>query len=118
VDVVRELLDKLVVDRNGREMGRVDGIVLDQREGEPPRLSAVLIGASALGDRLHPTIGRWVAGFQHALGVNQGPPVRIDFSDIGEIAGSVKMNLPVGETAARTVEQRLRAWIARIPGWR
>ena len=33
MDLVRDLLDKLVVDRNGREMGRVDGIVLDHRDG-------------------------------------------------------------------------------------
>jgi hypothetical protein len=45
-------------------------IVLDLREGAP-RLTSVLIGASALGHRLHPTIGRWVEGVQHALGVDQ-----------------------------------------------
>ena len=28
MDLVRDMLDKKVVDRNGREMGRVDSIVL------------------------------------------------------------------------------------------
>ena len=46
-----------VVDRNGREMGRVDGILLDTR-GRPLRLSAIVIGPAALGDRLHPAVGR------------------------------------------------------------
>jgi sporulation protein YlmC with PRC-barrel domain len=58
VDVVRDLLDKAVVDRNGREMGRVDGIVLEQEAGQPPRLAAILIGPAALGSRLHPALGR------------------------------------------------------------
>jgi sporulation protein YlmC with PRC-barrel domain len=116
MDVVRDVLDKPVVDRNGREMGRVDGIVLDQRDGEPPRLSAVLIGPSVLGHRLHPVIGRCVAALEYALGVDQGRPVRIDFSDITDIDDDVKTDLSIGGTAAGIVEQRLRAWIVKVPG--
>jgi sporulation protein YlmC with PRC-barrel domain len=37
MDLVRDLLDKKVVDRNGREMGRVDGIVISIRAGAAPR---------------------------------------------------------------------------------
>jgi sporulation protein YlmC with PRC-barrel domain len=118
VDVVRDILDKPVVDRNGREMGRVDGIVLDQRTGEPPRLSAVLIGPSVLGSRLHPTIGRWVAALERGLGVDQGRPVRVDFDDIKAIDGDVTIDLAIGDTTAGIVEQRLRAWLLKIPGGR
>ena len=38
MDLVCNLLDKRVVDRNGRAMGRVDGIALEQRPGQPPRV--------------------------------------------------------------------------------
>lgn len=116
MELVRELLDKLVVDRNGREMGRVDGIVLEHRDGMPPRVSALEIGPSVLGYRLHPTVGRWIAGLEQAFGVADGRPVRIAFSDVMEIGPDIKVNLSIGQTAAGNVEQRLRTWIGRIPG--
>jgi len=118
VDLVRDVLDKAVVDRNGREMGRVDGIVLEECQGEPPRLSAILIGPAALGFRLHPAIGRWVTALEYAFGLPDGRPVRIDAGDISEIDRHVKTDVAISETAADAVEQRLRRWVAKIPGSR
>jgi sporulation protein YlmC with PRC-barrel domain len=118
MDVIRDVLDKPISDRNGREMGRVDGIVLERSEGGPPRLTAVLIGPSVLGLRLHPALGRWIAAVEQGFGVAAGRPVRIDFNDIDEIGSHIRTNLAIGETAAATVEQRVRAWLNRIPGAR
>jgi sporulation protein YlmC with PRC-barrel domain len=116
MELVRDLLDKLVMDRNGQEMGRVDGIVVEQRDGMPPRVAALEIGPSVLGARLHPAIGRFVAGLEQAFGVADGRPIRIGFSNVTEIGKDVKVDLSIGETAAGNVEQRLRAWIGRLPG--
>jgi sporulation protein YlmC with PRC-barrel domain len=116
MELVRDLLDKLVIDRNGREMGRVDGIVIECGDGIPPRVSAVEIGPSVLGYRLHPAIGRLLAGLEHAFGVAHGRPVRIPFSDVTEIATDVKVDLAIGETAVGNVEQALRGWIGKLPG--
>ena len=116
MDIVRDLLDKAVSDRNGREMGRVDGIVLEQRAGEPPRLSTILIGASTLGERLHPTIGRWASAIESALGIATERPVRIDAGDIEAIDRKVKIGLTIGDTSAGSVEQRVRARLTSIPG--
>jgi sporulation protein YlmC with PRC-barrel domain len=118
MDVVRDVLDKAVVDRNGRKMGRVDGIVLDRREGQPPRLTAILIGPVALGDRLHRNIGRLVSTLVARTGLGQGRPVRIDFENIADVGRSVKLRLLIGETAVDAVERRLRAWVLKIPGSR
>ena len=116
MDLVRDVLDKAVVDRNGREMGRVDGIVLEDRQGEPPCLSAILIGPAALGFRLHPAIGRWITALEYAFGLADGRPVRVDAADISEIDRHVKTDVAISETAADAVEQRLRRWVTRIPG--
>ena len=117
MDVVRDVLDKHVVDRNGREMGRVDGIVLDVRENEPPRLAEVLIGASVLGARVNPVLGRWVHGLEHGLGIGGERPIRIAFSHV-EVGDKVKVDLAVADTGAETLERRIRTWILRIPGSR
>jgi len=116
MDVVHDVLDKPIVDRNGREMGRVDGIVLDVRGNEPPRLSQVLIGASVLGARVHVALGRWVHGVEHGLGLGDERPIEIDFAHVDEVGEKVKVDLAVGETAADTFEQRVRTWIIKIPG--
>ena len=81
MDVVRDVLDKAVADRNGHEMGRVDGIVLEQDAG-PPRLAAILIGPAVLGSRLHPVLGRLVSALERRLGLDTGRPVRVDFADV------------------------------------
>ncbi|MFL6279975.1 MAG: hypothetical protein ACJ731_07685 [Vicinamibacterales bacterium] len=118
MDVVHDLLDKHIVDRNGREMGRVDGILLEDRPNEPPRLVAVLIGASALGLRVNPLVGRWVHGVEVGLGIGEERPIRIDVSHVDEIGERVRVDLTAAESRAETVERRLRDWILRIPGSR
>jgi sporulation protein YlmC with PRC-barrel domain len=116
MELVREVLDSLVVDRNGREMGRVDGIVLEQRDGMAPRVSMLEIGPSVLGYRLHPTIGRWISALEQAFGVGDGRPARIPFSHVVEVGTETRVDISIGQTAAGNVEQRLRAWIGKIPG--
>ena len=118
MDVVRDVLDKSVSDRNGRQMGRVDGIVLDHETNQPPRLVEILIGPAALGDRLHPMCGRFVRRVEKWLGLDHNRPARIDFSDIDSIEQNVRVRLTVNETAVDAVEQRLRTWVLRLPGAR
>lgn len=118
MDVVRDVLDKGVVDRNGREMGRVDGILLEQQPGQPLRLAAALIGPAALGDRLHPAVGRLVRHIERMFGLVQDRPARIDFADIDHVETKVRLRLAIGDTAVAAVEERLRSWLLRLPGSR
>jgi sporulation protein YlmC with PRC-barrel domain len=116
MDLVRDLLDKRVVDRNGREMGRVDAVILELRHGASPRVAALEIGPAVLAGRIHPTLGRWVAGLEHAFGVGEGRPTRIPVGDILDLTDRVMVDRAFGETPASTVERRLRAWVGAIPG--
>jgi len=118
VDVVRDVLDKSVIDRNGREMGRVDGILIEQQPNQPVHLTAVLIGPAALGDRLHPAVGRVVRRIEKSFGVDEDRPARIAFADIDAIETRIRLRLTIGETAVAAVEQRLRSWLVRLPGSR
>jgi sporulation protein YlmC with PRC-barrel domain len=116
MDVVRDVLDKSVVDRNGREMGRVDGLLLEQRAGEPPRLAAILIGPAALGLRLHPRLERPATWIERWLGIERERPVRIDFDDVDKVDDKVRLRLTMSDTPVAAVEQRLRDWIVKLPG--
>jgi hypothetical protein len=116
MDLVRDLLDQRITDRHGRDTGRVDRIVLQLRAGAPPRVVAVEVGPSVLAARLNTTLGRWVEGMMHALGVDEGRAVRIGVRDIIDIHDHVTVDFAFGETAASTIERRLRRWIAAVPG--
>jgi len=116
VDLVHDLLDEKIVDRNGRELGRVDSIVLDIRDGAPPRVAALEVGPAVLADRIMPLLGRIVSGMEHAFGIDEGRPLRISIGKILSMNDHVKVDVAVGETPAATIEQSLRRWISRIPG--
>jgi PRC-barrel domain protein len=118
VHLVRDLLDKAVVDRNGREMGRVDRVVIERGHGSPSRVVAIEVGLSALGERLGSTFGGWTTGLLHGLGIEQGQPLRVQVGQILDVANTVKVNLAFGETPAANLERKLRRLVKRIPGAR
>jgi sporulation protein YlmC with PRC-barrel domain len=116
MEVARDLLDKAVRDRNGREMGRVDGVIFEDGE-RPLRLHAILIGPVALAHRLHPALGRWVAALEEALGLPRERPVEISIRHVIAIEPHVKVDLAISDTAVDAVEQRLRRWLWKLPSW-
>jgi sporulation protein YlmC with PRC-barrel domain len=115
MDIVRDVLDKAVVDRNGREMGRVDAILIEQDQG-PPRISALLIGPSALGARLHPAVGRVVHRIERRLGIDRDRPSRIGVGEVDRIDRKIHLRLAIGDTAVGALEQLVRRWIVKLPG--
>jgi hypothetical protein len=115
MDLVRDVLDKRVVDRNGRDVGRVDRIVLRVRAGQPPRVTAIEIGPSALAHRLSRVAGCLVDGLECAFDLNQGRPVRLRFAELLDIDKYVRASVAVSETAAAAVEHRLRRWVGSLP---
>lgn len=61
IDIGHRLLDRRVVDREGRVLGRVDDLELST--GEPVHVTAILLGPEALGRRFGGVLGTFVAGF-------------------------------------------------------
>jgi sporulation protein YlmC with PRC-barrel domain len=117
MDLVRDVLDKPVFDRNGREMGRVDALVLEMRDHKPPVVRAIEIGPDVLARRLHPALGRLAAAIQDIVGVADGRPIRIPFSQVDVRNHRVVVDLAVGETGAANVEHRVRHLLRRL-AWR
>jgi hypothetical protein len=116
VDLVRDLLDTRVVDRNGRDLGRVDGIVLEMRDDAPPRVIGIEVGAGVLAHRIHPLLGRLAVAVRYALTGAIASPVRFNVGDLLDIGDPIKADVAFGETSAAAVEQLFRRWIRVIPG--
>jgi hypothetical protein len=89
VHLVRDLLEKGIVDRQGREIGRADSVVLALGRGAP-RVARIEVGPAVLAERLWPS-RRFT--FDRILDV--GNQIRADVS--GALAeGEVRLDLLIG----------------------
>lgn len=117
MDVIRDVLDNQLVDRNQRKMGKVDGIVMECKDGQPPRLASIEVGLPTLARRLHPRLERWVAALESKWGAKQGESFRIPWSKVRDVGIDVEVDLEAEATPALGYEQWLRDHvIERIPG--
>jgi hypothetical protein len=85
LELGRDVLDKQVVDREEIKMGRVDGLVLELREGKPPRIDSIEMGGVVLAARIHPRLARWVDGWRRRFNVRKTAVYRVPWSAVLEI---------------------------------
>ena len=112
MDLVRDLLDKQLIDRHGRRAGKVDGVVLDVRLGRPPRVAALEVGVATLARRVHPRLERWLAQVS-----GRRRPYRIPWARVRKVGLEVRVDLDATRTPIYALEHWLRRHvIGRIPG--
>jgi sporulation protein YlmC with PRC-barrel domain len=117
MDLVRDVLDKQLLDRDGLPMGRVDGLVMHVGERSQPRVTHLEIGGATLWARLHPSFDRMATRLARKWGPKKPGPVRIPWSRVETVGRDIKLDVEAKETGAITWE----IWIARhiighIPG--
>ena len=116
MDLIRELLDKQIIDRNHRKIGKVDGVVVELRASKPPRIAAVELGVSTLARRLSPTPRR-VLEFLTGHTPRQNKPHRVDWNKVRDIGVDIKLDIDVRDTKIMAWQDWLRDHIiGRIPG--
>lgn len=115
--LVRDVLDNQLVDATGKNAGKVDGIVIELRNHEPPRVTYVEVGPVTLARRLNRRFGSWVARIDAHLGSGRGTPIRIPFSRIGFQGPSLRVDLVVSSTPIMAFEKWLREKIVRHIPW-
>lgn len=110
-----EVLDQQLVDRKELKIGKVDGVVLQLRDGAPPRVAAVLTGGHLLAHRLHPLIERWARWLTRRWGPPETGPIRIPWSRVMKIGVDVKVDVSADQVMQW--EHWIRDHIVRrIPG--
>ena len=115
--LIRDVLDKQLVDRQQRKMGKVDGIVVELRDGQQPRLACITVGGTTLARRLHPRLAQWLAALARRWGLGHGEPFRIPWSQVRDIGIDVEVDLDVEQTPVLAWERWLSQHvIGRIPG--
>ncbi len=119
LDVGLDLLDREVIDVEGRPVGKVDDLELSDPADGPPTITALLLGPAAYGRRLGGRIGEWIEGAGTKL-AETAEAIRIPMDLVDDIDVSVRLRV-TAESLQRP--NQLEHWlrdriISRIPGAR
>jgi hypothetical protein len=118
IGLVRDVLDKLLVDRDGNPLGRVDGIVLLVAGEDPrPRAAQIESGIPTLARRLSGQFARVLAWLTRKVGGHWPRPVRLPWSRIESFGKELKLDVSAENSRLLARENWLRRHvIGRIPG--
>jgi sporulation protein YlmC with PRC-barrel domain len=114
--LIHDVLDEQLLDRTKKKMGRVDGLVLELRDNEPPRVVELLVGGSIAAERVGGWMTAIVRGCSRLLRIE--PAItRIPFDAVQAIGPCVEVDVDARSTDA----MRTEAWLddhfaCRIPG--
>ncbi len=120
-DLGLHLLDRQVVDPDGKAVGNVDDVeLLVPEDGSAPYVVALLTGPQALGPRLGGRLGSWVVFWAHALSRrSDDAPGRIGMELLTDLGAQVTVARSRAELGVHANEDRARDYLVdRIPGAR
>jgi len=117
MELIRDCLDKQVVDPHGKPLGRVDGIVLDVTQGKQPQIAFIEIGALTRLNRISPRLCRWYRSLALKFGARDVESHPIPWSK----AVSTSIEVVVDEDAKRSPALKFEYWlrehvVKKIPG--
>jgi sporulation protein YlmC with PRC-barrel domain len=116
--LVKSVLDKGLVDANGNKVGKVDDLVLELRDGQPPAVRSILSGRGALAAHLWGplrTTASWLR--KNVLGVDgDAPPSEIGWEHVTQIDVVVHLDLDRENSDLMSTENAIwKRWIAPLP---
>jgi sporulation protein YlmC with PRC-barrel domain len=115
--LVADILDEQLLDVTGKRAGRIDGIILEVREGKPPRVAFVEVSPITLLARFSRRLAQRYAVLDRRLGKGRGVPFRIPWSRIERTGESCRFDMAAEDTPIFALEDWLREKIVdHIPG--
>lgn len=116
LDAVLHLLDRQIVDADGRMVAKVDDLELTRCDDGRYQVTALLVGPAALGPRLGGVVGRLVTAV-HARLSHRDQPGRIPIDEVTDVGSSVT----VRGNARRVYDAGFESWartrvIDKLPG--
>jgi len=121
IDAALSLLDRQIVDCNGRLAGKVDDLDLTMPEGGDggaPMVTAILAGPGALARRLGGHLSSWIESVHARLHPSSEPePARIPFGVVKRLDCTVELSVPKADLELSRFEDWVRdSFVGRIPG--
>jgi sporulation protein YlmC with PRC-barrel domain len=109
IDIGLHVLDRQLLDKNGRRCGKVDDLAIEGGPGEVPEVVALLVGPG-YGAQRAGRIGRlagWIGG---------GRRVRVDWREVRKVDSAVELKRGATELGLGRGDDRLRPYVDKIPG--
>lgn len=118
MEINRELLDRQIVDRHGRLVGKVDDLEFALDDDGVPYLRSILVGQIALGRRVGGPLGRLLIALVHRVSGGAPSPARlIPFRLVDAVGSAVLLRVAAADLPEPPMERGLRErFISRIPG--
>ena len=117
IRLVHDVLDAQVKDVDGQNAGRVDGVVIELRDGAPPIVRYLEISPITLLARVSERLARWWARHDAKIRIDRGRPFRVPWQNVRPNGSTIIVDLDVEATPINALEDWLRVNIVgRIPG--
>jgi hypothetical protein len=117
MDLVRDVLDKQLLDKRGQRLGRVDGILMIVEDDQQPRIAYVEAGSVTQGYRIGQRVGDWVKRLARRWGKMHPNPYRIAWSALTHDERGFRVDIDMATIPTLEWERWLRKYIIdRIPG--
>jgi sporulation protein YlmC with PRC-barrel domain len=109
IDIGLQVLDRQLLDKNGRRCGNVDDLAIEGGAGEVAEVVAILVGPGYWAQRagLIGKLAGWIGG---------GRRVRVNWNDVRKIDAAVKLKREATELGLGRGDDRLRPYLEKIPG--
>jgi len=116
--LVRDVLDKQMVDRQQNRMGKVDGIVLSLSDGEPPKVVFIEIGSLTLARRLGRRPYQWLLRLRQLAGAEDAARVfRVPWVKVKDVGLDIEVDIDWHETPLKQCQDWLKRHVVKwIPG--
>ncbi len=112
--LIRDVLDKPLVGRGEDPAGRVDGLIVELRDGHPPRVIAIECGFAVLARRLHPRFESLVRIIGRRFSPRRGRPYRISWRRVKKIDVEIELDLDANRSPATRWERWLLSHFTRF----
>jgi len=117
--LVRDLLDKLLVDPNLEPLGRADGITLIEQEDGEMRVARIECGAPVLASRISARLGRCVRLLGERFGLRRGTPVRFAMGKVRSTGIQIVIDISADRSLTLAWERWFRNHLTRhIPSFK
>jgi sporulation protein YlmC with PRC-barrel domain len=115
--LVRDVMDNQLLRKDGQHMGKVDGLVIELRDGAPPKVAFIETGADVLARRISARLGDWIARLRRRFFGDDRAIKRVPWDRVRDVGVDIEIDVP--DTSATQLQDWLvRHVIRRVPGER
>ena len=107
IDIALAVLDHQLVDRDGRNCGKVDDLEISGLDSDSPEVVEILVGGNAW--RARGILGRLLARLA-------GNAVQVPWSEVDSVSSAVTLKRSAAELRLNRGDARWEAVISRLPG--